>query len=116
MTLLDEAAAAVLEGRGVDARAAWQELVRGCAHAAELPMPGSSSPMVRALAAALAELLAARMNQPAPAWSASIPGAPEERFLVSARTEWKREHLRRTAPEALRRRHFVAPEGFLTFA
>jgi hypothetical protein len=116
MNLLDEVAAAVLEGRGVEARAAWQDLVRGCRVVSGLPPPDASSRTSRALAAGLAELLAARSGQPAPAWAALEPGAEEARFLVTARTEWKREHLRRTTPEPLRRRNFFAPEGFLTFA
>jgi hypothetical protein len=107
---------AVLEGRAVEARAVWHELVRRYHVVAHLPEPRTSSPTVRALAASLAELLAARSDQPPPAWAATVPQSLEPRFLVTARTEWKRDELRRTTPEALRRRNFFAPDGFLRFA
>jgi hypothetical protein len=116
MTLLDEVTLAVLEGRGVDARASWHELVRRYPAVAFLPEPESTWPMARALAASLAELLAARSDQPPPPWCARVPAATEVRFLTTTRTEWKRDQLRKTTPEPLRRRNFFAPEGFLRFA
>ena len=71
-----------------------------------------------ALAASLAELLAERSGQPAPAWAAEVPAAPSTVYLVRAAELLPRlralcnEH----GPEPLRRRGFLAPPDFLTIA
>ena len=71
-----------------------------------------------ALAAALVELMAQRLEVPAPAWTASVPAAPTRVFLVGAAESLPR--LRKLCetegPEPLRRRGFLAPPDFLTAA
>lgn len=72
----------------------------------------------RAVAAGVAELLAARARQPPPAWAADIPPAPRSLFLVrSAATMPRlREGCEHEGPESLRRRGILAPPDFLTIA
>jgi hypothetical protein len=71
-----------------------------------------------ALAAGLAEVLAARAGQLAPPWTADVPAASVAMYLVRAAHSMPR--LRRLCeaegPEPLRRRGLYAPPDFLTFA
>jgi hypothetical protein len=71
-----------------------------------------------AVAAGVAELLAARAGQPPPAWAASIAPAAARLFLVrSAATMPRlRAACEQEGPEPLRRRGILAPPDFLTVA
>lgn len=75
-------------------------------------------PLELAVAAGIAELLASRSRQAPPAWTVSVPAAPESVYLLRAAAALPR--LRRLceteAPEPLRRRRIFAPPEFLTAA
>jgi len=83
-----------------------------------VPKPGNLGPGELAVAAGVAELLAARAGQSPPVWTAGIPAAPECILLVRAASFLPR--LRRLCeeegPEPLRRRGILAPPNFLTSA
>jgi hypothetical protein len=83
-----------------------------------VPSPDGLDDTERAVAAGVAELLAARAGQPPPPWAAAIPPAPKTLFLVrSAATMPRlRAACERDGPEPLRRRGLLAPPGFLTIA
>lgn len=84
----------------------------------EVGRPEGLSATELALAAGLAELMAERLGQRPPGWSASVDGAPEVIFLVQAAETMPR--LRRLCekegPLPLRRRGLLAPPEFLTVA
>jgi hypothetical protein len=84
----------------------------------DVPSPDGLDDTERAVAAGVAELLAARAGQPPPPWAAAIPPAPKTLFLVrSAATMPRlRTACEREGPEPLRRRRLLAPPGFLTIA
>jgi hypothetical protein len=84
----------------------------------QVPPPLGLDPTASALAASVTELLAFRSGQTPPEWTAQVPPAPERIFLVrAARTMPRlRELCEREGPIPLRRRGFLAPPEFLTFA
>jgi hypothetical protein len=84
----------------------------------DVPSPDDLDDTERALAAGVAELLAARAGQTPPSWAAAIPSAPKTLFLVrSAATMPRlRAACEQEGPEPLRRRGLLAPPGFLTIA
>jgi hypothetical protein len=80
--------------------------------------PAGLDPTASALAAGVTELLASRAGQPAPAWTAKVPAAPQGVFLVRAAETMPRLRAlcEREGPEPLRRRRLFAPPEFLTLA
>ncbi|MGB8932788.1 MAG: hypothetical protein WCC48_16200 [Anaeromyxobacteraceae bacterium] len=72
----------------------------------------------RAVAAGVVELLSERSHQEPPRWTADVPAAPSQLFLVRAAESMPR--LRRSCledgPWSLRRRGVLAPPDFLTSA
>ncbi len=84
----------------------------------DAPQPEGLGPQDLAVAAGVAELLAARAGQSPPVWTAGVPAASEPILLVRAASFLPR--LRRLCeeegPEPLRRRGILAPPGFLTAA
>jgi hypothetical protein len=85
---------------------------------AEVPAPAGLDATGLATAAGVAELLASRAGQPAPSWTATVPPAPERRFLVRAAATMPRLRAacEREGPEPLRRRGLLAPPDFLSIA
>jgi len=85
---------------------------------AEVPAPAGLDATERAVAAGMAELLAWRAGEPAPAWAAAVPAAPERLFLVRAAASMPRLRAacEEEGPEPLRRRDLMAPPEFLTIA
>lgn len=85
---------------------------------ARVPEPGDLDPLGLAVAAGVVETMARRLGQSPPAWTATVPAAPERRFLVQAAKSLPR--LRRLCeeegPEPLRVRGLLAPPDFLTAA
>lgn len=75
-------------------------------------------PVELAVAAGIVELLASRGGQTPPAWTASVPAAPDSVYLVRSAAVLPR--LRRLceteAPEPLRKRRIFAPPEFLKAA
>jgi hypothetical protein len=76
----------------------------------DVPSPDGLDEMESAVAAGVAELLAARAGQPPPPWAAAIPPAPKTLFLVrSAATMPRlRAACEQDGPEPLRRRGLLA--------
>ena len=85
---------------------------------AEVPAPTDLDATGLAAAAGVAELLATRAGQPAPAWTASVPPAPSRLYLVRAAATMPRLRAacEREGPEPLRRRGLLAPPEFLSIA
>lgn len=85
---------------------------------AEAPAPEGLNPTELAAAAGVAELLAARAGQTPPDWTASVPAAPERRFLVRAAATMPRLRslCEQEGREPLRRRGLLAPPEFLSIA
>ena len=83
-----------------------------------VPAPRGLDATASALAAGVTELLASRAGQAPPAWTATVPPAPERVFLVrsAAKMPRLRESCEREGPEPLRRRGLLAPPDFLTIA
>lgn len=99
-------------------RSLVQELIRQQPQLAQLPPPATANQQHLALAAALVELIASRMGQEPPPWTASVGVAPEAFYLVAAAEYMPRlrQHCETEAPPPLRRRHLYAPADFLSFA
>lgn len=83
-----------------------------------VPRPVDWSPLELAVAAGVVELLASRMGQTPPRWTATVGSAPVPVYLVRAAETMPR--LRRSCeaegPEPLRSRQIYAPHEFLTIA
>ncbi|HSN88002.1 MAG TPA: hypothetical protein VL025_14690 [Thermoanaerobaculia bacterium] len=85
---------------------------------ASVPAPKGLDATASALAAGLAELLASRAGQAPPAWTATVPAAPERVVLVRSAASMPRlrESCVWVGPEPIRRRGLMAPPDFLTIA
>jgi hypothetical protein len=83
-----------------------------------VPRPKDLDPTASALAAGVTELMAVRSGQSPPAWTASVPAAPERVFLVRSAAAMPRLRAlcEQEGPEPLRRRGLFAPPEFLTAA
>lgn len=83
-----------------------------------VPRPKNLDATGSALAAGLIEIMAGRTGQSAPAWTASVPAAPERIFLVRSAAVMPRLRVlcEQEGPEPLRRRGLFAPPEFLTAA
>jgi hypothetical protein len=118
MVQLEQIAQAALAGDSLLTRSLAQDLLREQKDLAQLPRPQTTDARVLALSAALVEMFAARMDQPAPAWTKSVSGVSEPVFLVKSALTMKRlrELCEKEAPLPLRTRKFFAPPNYLEFA
>lgn len=84
----------------------------------QLPRPAGLDELDIAIAAGVAELLAARWGQPPPSWTRDVPAAPQDYYLVKAAATLPRlrKSCQQDGPEPLRRRRLFAPAEFLTIA
>lgn len=84
----------------------------------EIPRPVGWSALELSVAAGVIELMAARVQQAPPPWTATIGEAPSPVYLVrAAETMHRLRHSCETeGPEALRWRRIYAPPEFLTIA
>jgi hypothetical protein len=112
MATLEQLAEAVLANEPLMARALAQELCRASISAMSRPA-SSADERVQIMAAALAELLAGYQGTQPPSWVSDYGALSEPLDLLPARTERLRALLAASAPEPLRRRNILAPEGFL---
>ena len=82
-----------------------------------LPRPCGLDAAAMAVAAGVAEMLAARAGQTPPAWTSDVAAAPEPIFLVRFAEHMPRlkRMCEEEGPEPLRRR-LLAPPDFLTAA
>lgn len=80
--------------------------------------PEGLSPVERAVAAGIVELLASRAGEGAPGWTADVGPLASPLLLVRAAAELPRlrTSCEREGPEPLRRRNLLAPPEFLTIA
>lgn len=118
MILIEQIAEVVLQGDGLLARSLVQDFVRSKPILAEIPRPKTTNGHLLAMTASLVELLAQRLNQPAPTWTATVGPTDTPTFLVQAAQKMKRlrELCQQESPEPLRKRGFYAPPGYLEFA
>lgn len=118
MAGLDELANAALEQDNLAVRSLAQDLLHEHPEVTAWLAPATHDPQLLAIAAGLTELLALRLHQPAPEWTATVGPAPRPHFLLKAASTLKR--LRTLcmdeAPEPLRKRRIYAPPNFLEFA
>ena len=109
---------ALLQGESLRARQ-WVADAALCGLSwSELPSPEGLSPVGRAVAAGVVEMMASRAGQEPPPWAADVPASPTTVFLVRAAETMPR--LRRLCeeegPYPLRSRRIIAPPEFLTWA
>jgi hypothetical protein len=115
MTPLEQIATQILANNPLEVRSLTQDYLRRGALLCVEPAPTSDDPRICAVAAALAELLAARTAQPAPPWANQIGRLPAPLYLVEAATRSPRMRARveQESPEPLRKRNVFAPPGYL---
>jgi len=118
MELIEQLAEAALQRDGLRLRSLVQDIVHLQIQWSAVARPNTTDARLLALSASLAELLAARQNQPPPAWTKEIGALQEPFFLVKSAENMKRLRLlcETQAPEAMRKRHLYAPPNFLEFA
>lgn len=115
MTPLEQIAAQILANNPLEVRSLTQDYLRRGAPLRLEHAPTSGDPRICAVTAALAELLAARTAQQAPAWTNHVGKLPTPIYLVEAVTKSPRMRARieQESPEPLRKRNVFAPSGYL---
>ena len=115
---LRDLVAALRRWDSLAARAWVQEAVRTRLDWSAIAQPADLDPDGLAIAAGIAELLAARAGQTPPAWTSAVPPATHSVYLVRAASQMPclRAACESEGPEPLRRRQIFAPPEFLTFA
>lgn len=118
MVTLNELVDAALSRDGLWLSGATQEFLRTTPILRDVPLPVGVSERNLVVAAALLELLALRLGQPPPAWTANVGGLPEPFFLVAdaERMQNTRRMCEDESPEPLRKRGLLAPPQYLTWA
>ncbi len=118
MVNIEQIAAAALAGDALGARSLMQDWIRGNPAIANCAAPQIQDVPTRAISAGLVELMADRLGQKPPAWTAQIGPLPAPIFLVQAAAHMPRlRHLCETeSPLPLRRRNIFVPPDYLTFA
>jgi len=111
MTRAEQIAICILTGQALEVRLLVQDWLRSGAELSLEPPPASRDPKVRAIAAAIIELLAARSNERAPAWTATV--GPLYLVQAASRSQILRTRVERESPEPLRRRNMFAPQSYL---
>jgi hypothetical protein len=115
MTPLEQIATQILANSALEARSLVQDFLRRAMPLGLERAPTSSDPKICAVAAAIAELIAARTQQQAPAWATQIGRLSTPLYLVAAASESPklRARIERESPEPLRKRNVFAPAGYL---
>jgi len=118
MTSLEQIATQILAKNPLEVRSLVQDYVRRGAPLWSECAPDSNDPEIRAVAAAIAELIASRTAQQAPAWVDQIGRLPAPVYLVeaAAQSPKMRARIERESPEPLRKRNVFAPPGYLEIA
>lgn len=118
MGVIEAFAEAALCRDGLLLRSLAQEVVHQYPRLSSIPRPQTHDLHVLTMAAALVELLALRLEQPAPEWTREIGAMSEPFFLLEAvqRMPRLRSVCETESPEPLRRRQCYAPPDFLSFA
>jgi hypothetical protein len=114
---LRELVSALLRHDALTARQWVADARRARMQWSEVPRP-DVGPVELAVAAGVAETLAARGGQRPPAWTATVPAAPEFVYLLHAAAALPRSRrmCETESPEPLRRRRIFALPDFLTAA
>jgi hypothetical protein len=115
MTPLEQIADQILARNPLEVRSLVQDyLLRGAPLGLE-HAPTSVDPRICAIAAAIAELFAARTTQQAPTWAREIGKLSAPVYLVEAaiKSPKMRARIERESPEPLRKRNVFAPPGYL---
>jgi len=115
MTPLEQIATQILAKSALEVRSLVQEFVRRATPLRLELAPTSDDPRVCAVAAAIAELIAARTQQQPPAWANQIGRLSTPVYLVAAasRSPKMRARVERESPEPLRKRNVFAPASYL---
>src|SRR5262245_43664074 len=114
--MIDELALALLNCDNLLLRSLAQDAMTKYPDISNWPQPSSADPALRAAAAAIAELLAARYDQPAPLWTESVAPLREPMFVIKAAKTMRRLRTlcETESPPPLKKRGFYAPPDFLT--
>jgi hypothetical protein len=115
MNILESLARSALSGDALATRSLLQEWLSTSPVIADVSMPASNDATILSLSAALAELLAERLNQSPPAWSAGVGPAQSPTHLLRSASQMRRlrEMCEAESPLPLRRRRFFAPANYL---
>lgn len=115
MSPLEQIAAQILAKNPLEVRSLMQDYLRRGMPLRLEHAPTSDDPRVWAVAAAIAELIAARTMQQAPAWANQIGKLPIPIYLVEAasKSPKMRARVERESPEPLRKRNVFAPPDYL---
>ena len=116
MSPLDRIAVSALLGDAIGVRSQVQDWLSTRPMMADVPPPDpAADATLVAVTAALAELLAGRLRQPPPAWTAAIGPADRPVYLVRAAERMRRlrEACQAESPAPLRSRHIYAPANYL---
>lgn len=115
MTRSEEIAILILNNEALEVRSRVQDWLRSAPRFRDEPAPSSADPQVRAVAAAVVELLAERAHQAPPTWTSTVGPLGMPLYLVAAahKSEKLRARVERESPEPLRRRRVYAPPGYL---
>lgn len=115
MTPLEQIAVQILARNPLEVRSLMQDYLRGGMPLRLEHAPTSDDPQIRVVTAAIAELIAARTEQQAPAWANQIGKLPAPIYLVEAATKSPkmRARIEQESPEPLRKRNLFAPPGYL---
>jgi hypothetical protein len=115
MNILETIARSALSGDALKTRGLVQEWLSSKPVIAQQPIPTGTDPAILALSAALAELLAERLDQSPPKWSADIgpTQSPTHLLRSAANMPRLREMCEAESPLPLRRRRFYAPANYL---
>jgi len=118
MNPIEQLAEAALQRDSLRLRSLVQDMTRAQRDWSILPRSKTKDDRLLAIAASLAELLAARQNQIPPAWTKEIGALKEPFFLLRSAETMKRLRVlcETQAPEPMRKRHRYAPPNFLEFA
>jgi hypothetical protein len=115
MTPLERISTQILANNPFEVRSLMQDYLRLGAPLWSERAPDSDDPKIRAVTAAIAELIATRTAQQAPAWVNQIGRLPTPVYLVeaAARSPKMRARIEQESPEPLRKRNVFAPPGYL---
>jgi len=118
MEPIEQLAQAALNRDNLLLRSLVQDFTRAKVRWSDLARPQSSDPRLLGMAAALAELLAARQKQKPPVWTKDVGPLKEPFFLLQSAEKMKRLRVlcETQSPEPMRKRHLYAPPHFLEFA
>jgi hypothetical protein len=118
MDLIEQLAEAALQRDSLRLRSLVQDMTRANIDWSSQPPPITTDVRLLAIAASLAELLAARQNQPPPAWTKEVRALQEPFYLLRSAESMKRLRTlcETQAPEPMRKRRLYAPPNFLQFA